>query len=79
MDIIQQQKECLECKDDYINHSLNRFSNKINIYVKHLGFCNIGCYDEYSVKHYDLMRKLKREKLIQSIQKVNNPLNYNKK
>ena len=67
----EEQKTCFYCKDDFINLSLNKHSTDINKYVKHLGFCNIGCYDDYNFHHHELLRKLKRDKLIFSLQKYN--------
>jgi len=67
----EEDKECFYCKDKYINRSLNAHSKDLNNYVLHLGFCNVGCFDSYNFHHNELMRKLKRDKLIFSLQKYN--------
>ncbi len=65
-------KKCYYCNDEYTNHYLNAHSTDINKYVKWIGFCQIGCYDDYNFHHHELLRKLKRDKLIFSLQKYNN-------
>ena len=71
MELEEDNKLCHYCNDSYKNLSLNKYSRNIIHYVKHLGFCNIGCYDTYNFHHHELMRKLKKDKLMISLQKYN--------
>ena len=68
---IENENKCFYCNDDYKKLSLSKYSKDITHYVKHLGFCQIGCYDDYSFHHPELIKKLKRDKLILSLSKYN--------
>jgi len=66
---METEKQCFQCNNLYDNSSLNKHSRELNSFVKELGFCNHGCYYDYKFDNPKLMKKLKRDKIIHSLQK----------
>ena len=62
-------KKCFYCDDEFTNDDFNKYSNNIENFVKHLGFCNIACYDDYKFHHPNKLKRLKRDKLIISLKR----------
>ncbi len=68
---------CIQCRDEYIKQPHHKYSSNIKDYSKHLGFCDVGCMDEYELNNYKIMAKKRRTALINSIKRFNIIYNNN--